>query len=250
MFYVQESPGFMNQVKVLFFATIRERAGTKAITLEIPESAQVKDLKVMLQEEFPAIEALLASALVSLNKEFAFDEDGIPAGAEIALFPPVSGGTNFERDSENLTLFFITEEPIDIDHLLAQITLPSTGAACVFSGMVRGVTLRGEAHQTEYLEYEAYHPMAEAKMRQVSEEIRERWPSVEGIAIVQRIGRLHPGTPTVLIACSAGHRDTGVFEAARYGIDRLKEIVPVWKKEVGPRGEEWVEGEYRPTKGD
>jgi molybdopterin synthase catalytic subunit len=88
--------------------------------------------------------------------------------------------------------------------------------------------------------------MAEAKMRQVAEEIRARWPSVEGIAIVQRIGRLEPGTPTVLIACSAAHRDTGVFEAARYGIDRLKEIVPVWKKEVGPSGETWVEGDYFP----
>jgi molybdopterin synthase catalytic subunit len=73
---------------------------------------------------------------------------------------------------------------------------------------------------------------------------------VEGIAIVQRIGRLEPGTPTVLIACSAAHRDTGVFEAARYGIDRLKEIVPIWKKEFGPDGAEWVEGGYAPSKGD
>jgi molybdopterin synthase catalytic subunit len=73
---------------------------------------------------------------------------------------------------------------------------------------------------------------------------------VEGIAIVQRIGRLDPGTPTVLIACSAAHRDTGVFEAARYGIDRLKEIVPIWKKEVGPGGEEWVEGKYTPKAED
>jgi molybdopterin synthase catalytic subunit len=92
--------------------------------------------------------------------------------------------------------------------------------------------------------------MAESKMRQVAEEIRARWPAVQGIAIVQRIGRLEPGTPTVLIACSAAHRDTGVFEAARYGIDRLKEIVPVWKKEVGPGGEQWVEGEYHPRPGE
>jgi len=88
--------------------------------------------------------------------------------------------------------------------------------------------------------------MAETKMKQVAEEIRRRWPSIEGIAIVQRIGRLYPKTPTVLIACTAAHRDTGVFEAARYGIDRLKEIVPIWKKEVGPNGEFWVEGDYIP----
>jgi molybdopterin synthase catalytic subunit len=120
----------------------------------------------------------------------------------------------------------------------------------VFTGMVRGETLRGSAHSTAALEYEAYRPMAEAKMRQVAEEIRERWPSVEGIALVQRVGRLDPGTFTVLIACTAAHRDTGVFEAARYGIDRLKQIVPVWKKEIGPGGEVWVEGDYTPTPED
>ena len=135
------------------------------------------------------------------------------------------------------TIFAITQASLDLDDLLARITLPTTGAACFFTGMVRGVTRRGDPHETAYLEYEAYQPMAEAKMRQVAEEIRQRWPSVEGIAIVQRVGRLEAGTPTVLIACTAAHRDTGVFEAARYGIDRLKEIVPVWKKEVGPQGE-------------
>jgi molybdopterin synthase catalytic subunit len=148
------------------------------------------------------------------------------------------------------TLFSITEDEIDLDSLLASITLDSSGAAAIFTGMVRGVTARGEAHETVYLEYEAYIPMAEAKMKQVAEEIRSRWPVVEGIAIVQRIGRLYPKTPTVLIACTAAHRDTGVFEAARYGIDRLKEIVPIWKKEVGPDGEQWVEGEYMPRPGE
>lgn len=156
------------------------------------------------------------------------------------------------------TIFSITEDEIDLDLLLEQITLVSTGAAAIFTGMVRGVTLRhGSAqalrdnpHETIYLEYEAYKPMAEAKMKQVADEIRERWNTIEGIAIVQRIGKLYPRTPTTLIACTSAHRDTGVFEAARYGIDRLKEIVPVWKKEVGPNGEEWVEGSYTPQPGE
>ncbi|MFZ5855612.1 MAG: molybdenum cofactor biosynthesis protein MoaE [Chloroflexota bacterium] len=147
-------------------------------------------------------------------------------------------------------IFSITEEELDLDALLDAITLPSTGAAAIFTGMVRGVTSRGDAHETVYLEYEAYKPMAEAKMKQVADEIRVKWPTVEGIAIVQRIGRLVPRTPTVLIACTAAHRDTGVFDAARYGIDRLKEIVPVWKKEVGPNGEEWIEGDYIPKAGE
>ena len=148
------------------------------------------------------------------------------------------------------TIYAITESEIDLNDLLAQITLASTGAAAIFTGMVRGETKRDEPHATAYLEYEAYVPMAESKMKQVADEIRKKWPTVEGIAIVQRIGVLYPKTPTVLIACTAPHRDTGVFEAARYGIDRLKKIVPVWKKEVGPGGEEWVEGDYRPRVGE
>lgn len=148
------------------------------------------------------------------------------------------------------TIFSITEDEIDLNDLLARITLTSTGAAAIFAGMVRGQTSRGEAHETEYLEYEAYVPMAEEKMKQVAQEVRARWPIVEGIAIVQRIGKLYPKTPTVLIACTAAHRDTGVFDAARYGIDRLKEIVPIWKKEVSPGGEYWVEGDYFPKAGE
>lgn len=147
------------------------------------------------------------------------------------------------------TLYRITDQKLDLDDLLGQITSPAAGAAAVFTGMVRGETTR-EDRQTLYLEYETYQSMAEAKLKQVAEEIRQRWPDVIGIALVQRVGRLYPCTPTVLIACTAAHRDTGVFEAARYGIDRLKEIVPVWKKEVGPGGEEWIEGDYRPHPGE
>ncbi len=145
------------------------------------------------------------------------------------------------------TICIITEDTVDLNVITAQLTTSTTGAVVVFTGIVRAVTARGNAHETNYLEYEAYQPMAETTMRQIADEIRTRWPSVEGIVLVQRIGRLEPGTPTTAIACAAAHRDTGVFEAARYGIDRLKEIVPVWKKEVGPHGQEWVEGQHRPA---
>jgi molybdopterin synthase catalytic subunit len=147
------------------------------------------------------------------------------------------------------TIISITADPLDLDDLLARITLPTTGAAAMFSGMVRGITRHGETRQTAYLDYEAYQPMAEAKLLQIADEIRQKWPDVEGIAIVQRIGRLYPQTPTILVACTAAHRHTGVFDAARYGIDRVKEIVPIWKKEVGPAGEFWVEGEHHPKLG-
>jgi molybdopterin synthase catalytic subunit len=148
------------------------------------------------------------------------------------------------------TIFSITEDEINLNDLLGKITLTSTGAAAIFTGMVRGETKRGDAHDTDYLEYEAYIPMAEAKMKQVADEIRSKWDDIEGIAIVQRIGKLYPKTPTVLIACTAAHRDTSVFEAARYGIDRLKEIVPIWKKEITPDGQNWVEGDYVPKAGE
>lgn len=154
------------------------------------------------------------------------------------------------RFIEYPTIFSITDAELDLNNLLDQITLPTSGAACFFTGMVRGLTTRDDPYETVYLEYEAYQPMAELKMRQVAEEIRSRWPAVEGIAIVQRIGKLNPGTATVLIACSAAHRDTGVFEAARYGIDRLKEIVPIWKREISPSGQEWIEGHYIPGRQD
>src|SRR5271157_285551 len=233
----------MIHITVLFFATLKDRAGTNRQMIELPAEATVADLKSKLADQFPAIKPLLNATLVSVDQNFAFDEDRIPDGSEVALFPPVSGGSY-------PTILEIVQEPLDHDELLKQITLPSTGAICVFSGIVRGETMRGDPHQTISLEYDAYVPMAKAKMAQVAAEIRQRWPAIEGIVIVQRIGLLEAGTPTVVIACAAAHRNTGVFEAARYGIDRLKEIVPIWKKEITPDGEEWIEGEYHPQRGE
>lgn len=234
----------MNRVTVLFFATLKASAGTNRVEIDLPHGATIGDLKDQLAKTLPALATNLSHALASINQQFAFENDPIPEGAEVAFFPPVSGG------GEPVTVFRITEEEVDLNELVAQITTQTTGAVSIFTGVVRAVTTRGEHYQTALLEYEAYKPMAEAKMAQVAREIRQQWPEVEGIVIVQRIGELRAGTPTVLIACSAGHRDSGVFEAARYGIDRLKEIVPIWKKEIGPHGQAWVEGSYHPQPGD
>lgn len=235
------------EVTVLAFATLRDPLGGRRQQVSLPAGSRLSDLKRRLIIQYPAAAPLLHTCLAAVNQVYSADDAPLPAGAEVAFFPPVSGGSG---DDPFPTVFAITEDLIDLDDLLAQITLPTTGAACLFTGMVRARTSRGEPFETVYLEYEAYRPMAEAKLRQVADEIRARYPQVEGIAIVQRLGVLYPGTPTVLIACTAAHRDTGVFEAARYGIDRLKEIVPVWKKEVGPGGEAWVEGDYRPEAGE
>lgn len=231
------------ELKVLFFATLKDRTGVHQAVIHLPEGSNVSQLKQALALQYPVIKPHMSSVLVSVNREFAFDEDKIADGAEVALFPPVSGGGW-------PTICRVTYDAVNTDELVKEITLPSTGAACIFNGIVRGETHRGEAHTTLSLEYEAYIPMAEAKMQQIAREMREKWLEIEGIALVQRIGLLTAGTPTVWVACSAAHRDTGVFEAAHYGIDRLKEIVPVWKKEIGEDGVSWVEGDYIPGAGD
>jgi len=233
------------KVKVLFFAAFKERTRVREFEIELVANTTVLELKYILVDQFPVLKPYVPVMITSVNKNFAFDQEIIPESAEVAIFPPVSGG-----EYESPTIVLLTDRIIDIDALMDQITINTTGAACMFSGMVRGITERGGFHVTEHLEYEAYIPMAEDKMRQVAREIRETWPAVQGIAIVQRTGILYPRTPTVLIACTAAHRDTGIFEAARYGIDRLKEVVPIWKKEMGPSGEEWIEGEYFPGPAD
>jgi molybdopterin synthase catalytic subunit len=203
-----------------------------------------------LGAQFPPLAKHLDSAIAAVNEEYAFPPDPVKDGDKIAFFPPVSGGSG-EELVEQPEIFRLADAPFSTDEIVAAITTPATGAVCVFSGMVRGQTNRdADQHATERLEYEAYEPMAVAKMRQVAEEIRQRWPLVQGIAIVQRVGRLEVGQNTIAIACSSGHRDQGCFEAARYGIDRLKEIVPVWKKEVRIDGSAWVEGHYRPQPQD
>lgn len=238
------------KVNVLMFATLKDLVGQGKLSLELPDvESTVQTVRAQLIELHPHADAHFKIALVAINEDFAFDSDAVHDGDKVAFFPPVSGGSDTETDKPEF--YSLPDAPIDHNALIARITTPATGAVCLFSGIVRGETQKdGHIPQTAYLHYEAYEEMALAKMRQVAAEIRERWALVQGIAIVQRIGQLAVGENTVLIACSSGHRDQGCFEAARYGIDRLKEIVPVWKKEVGPHGEQWVEGDYRPSQAD
>ncbi len=231
-------------VRVLFFAHLKDITKQPSVDLDVPKGISLRNIRDEIIERFPEIKEVINKAVISCNNQFAFPEDIISESAEIAFFPPVSGG------SEPITICRVVEDVLDLNTLTTEITQISTGAVVSFIGIVRGETTHKQAHITTRLEYEAYIPMAEAKMHQIAEEMRSRWPNVEAICMVQRIGILEPMTPTVYIACAAGHRDLGAFEAARYGIDRLKEIVPVWKKEIGPNGEEWVEGDYRPGRRD
>lgn len=236
------------ELSVKLFATLKDRAGRESVSIALPEPATVQDMLNAIGEQHPALAPALPTALVAVNKDFAFPDTAVTASDEIALFPPVSGGA---ESFPHAVYFALTPEPLDIDAIHEHISGPDVGAIVSFTGHVRGRTDRqGLPDETLYLEYEAYSGMAEAKMAQIAREIWRQWPKVKGVAIVQRIGRLDVGDVTTFVACAGGHRDEGVFEAARYGIDRLKEIVPVWKKEVGPDQSVWVEGSYRPSEAD
>lgn len=238
----------MPELSIRLFATLKDLAGSARISIADHNIETIDDVRAQVAEQYPALSQAIASALAAVNQEYVFSGHVIQPTDEIAFFPPVSGGSTENTWPET---YLLADQPISLDDLTDQIVTPATGAVALFSGYVRGKTQQDSGIlETDHLEYEAYEPMAIGKMKQVANEIRQQWPLVQGIAIVQRVGILQVGQPTVLIACAAGHRDQGCFEAARYGIDRLKEIVPVWKKEVGTSGQQWVEGSYHPTPED
>ena len=233
-----------NRVRVLLFASIREKFDEAELSVEIPQTITVLELRHLLGSKHPKIAIDINGALAAVNKEYANDRTQISDGDEVAFFPRVSGGS---QDGQYPTICRIQSSEIVVQDLIAGIITPTTGAVCMFTGIVRAISSHPAVSYTEYLHYEAYEAMAEEMMRNIAREIREKWTDVEGVLIIQRIGRLDPGIPSVLIACASGHRDSGIFEAAKYGIDRLKEIVPIWKKDVGSKGQGWIEGQYDPT---
>jgi molybdopterin synthase catalytic subunit len=134
-----------------------------------------------------------------------------------------------------MKLFEITSVEISVDEIIARLADPANGAIATFVGVVRCET---DGREVRYLQYEAYPEMAEEQLQRIGDEIRARWQTIRGIAIVHRVGRLQVGETVVVIALSAAHRHE-VFDALRYAIERLKEIVPLWKKEVWADGAEW-----------
>ncbi len=232
------------QLTIKLFATLKDRAKAAEVSVEVGDAGlTVAVLRRELARQYPALAPLVPQALVAVNREFAFNADPIRAADEVALFPPVSGGAgDWEAD-----IAAITPDAIDLNALQRAVTTDRDGAVVLFTGTVRAIS--GDAVTTR-LEYEAYQEMAEAKLRQVAREMRERFEGIHGIALVQRVGRMEIGEPTVAVVVSAGHRGDGAFEAARYGIDRLKQIVPVWKRETRPDGSSWIEGDYVPGPAD
>ncbi|MFM1652178.1 molybdenum cofactor biosynthesis protein [Brevibacillus sp. B_LB10_24] len=215
------------RVSVLLFAGLAERAGTRQLEVEIPEGATVQMLIEQIGQTSPALASLLPSCFVSLNQEYAAPDQTVPANAEVALIPPVSGGEDSSR-------FLVTEEALSADTLIKLVSNPHAGAVLTFVGTVREFT---KGQRTVYLSYEAYAPMAVEKMKQIAAEIEERWPGTQ-VAMHHRIGQLSIEEIAVIIAVATPHRNES-FEAGRYAIERLKQIVPIWKKEMWEDGSEW-----------
>lgn len=231
----------LHALRIKVFATLKDRAGAAEIDVRMPSALTVRQLREAVSTQYPALAALMTQTLVAVNQQFAFNDDTVRAEDEVALFPPVSGGADFA------TITRITPDPLDLNALQREITTPYDGAVVIFTGTVRNIT---GAEITHTLEYEAYTAMALAKLAQVAQEMRAQFAGIHGIALVQRVGVMQAGEPTVAVAAAASHRGDGAFEAARYGIDRLKQIVPVWKRETRPDGSAWIEGDYTPTPGD
>ncbi len=246
---------------VQLFASLAEAAGRRSIDLEgLPDPATVDDVSAAVFQRLPQLEELRESVIVAVNEEYVRGAFPVRAKDEVALIPPVSGGENRSPDSggehhspsgdeeqsapdrgEDDPHFLVTDQPLDVQALHEFVLCPQAGAVSLFVGVVRDNNL---GRNVDYLEYEAYPPMAVTKMREIAAELRERW-TVSDVAMQHRTGRLEIGEASVAIAVSSPHRKEGI-EACHYAIDRLKQIVPVWKKEVWTDGESWIEGSLAP----
>jgi MoaE-MoaD fusion protein len=221
------------EVTVRYFAMVRDVMGRSVETRRVPPATTVGGLVEALVAEEPRLGPMRGATMVMVNQAYVPAGHELAPGDEVALIPPVSGG---ERR------FRIQEEPLDPRAVEALVEDPASGAMVTFVGRVRD-NARGKG--VDLLEYEAYPAAAERMMAQIAEEITDRW-GTDRVAITHRTGRLGVGEASVVIAVAAPHR-AEAFAACQYAIERLKEIVPIWKKEHYADGAVWIgsEAEYR-----
>ena len=207
------------RVQVRLFAALRERAGSGARELELPQGASAADVWSALDlGEEPA------GLVFAVNRAYTGRDQPLAEGDEVALIPPVSGGA-----------FRLTNDPLDLPTIIAEVETEAAGAVASFVGTVRA---RSRDRDVLYLEYEAYEGMAEQVMADLGDTLKSKYALCE-VAIAHRIGRVEIGEASVAIAISAPHRHDALA-ACREAIDTLKETVPLWKKEVYEGGEEWI----------
>ena len=223
-------------VTALLFARLREQAGGDRFRLELPGGATVADAYAELRRLHPGLEARREIVRPAVNQEFAAWDQPLAESDEVAFIPPVSGGSG-----DVGVLFELTSQPLDARRLEAAVARAGAGAICTFSGVVRD---NSRGRDTSKLEYEAYPGMAQSQMRAIAAEIAERWPEAR-VAMAHRTGVLEIGEASVVVSVSCPHRAEAIA-ACKWGIDRLKETVPVWKKEFFADGEVWIEGDVAP----
>jgi molybdopterin synthase catalytic subunit len=207
------------KVRVRLFAALRERAGAGAVELELPEGAVIGDVwpALPLGDEPPGL-------LFARNRAYAAPGERLEDGDEIAVIPPVSGGS-----------FLLSETPLSIEAVVSEVRDEDAGGIATFVGTTRR---RSRERDVLYLEYEAYEGMAEKVMEDLAAELARRH-DLRRVAIHHRVGRVEIGETSVVIAVSAPHRADALV-ACREAIDELKVSVPLWKKEVYVGGEEWI----------
>jgi len=216
-------------IRVLFFGAARDAVGANQMELALEAPATVSSAFQSLKERFEKLERFGRSLLFAVNQEYATPDTQLKENDELAVFPPVSGGSQ--------DFFELTTEAIDVGELARRVVLPECGATVTLDGYAREWT---KGKRTLYLVYEAYEPMALTEMQRVGAEAHKQF-EIAHIGIVHRTGRIEIGETSVVIAVGAPHR-RAAFQACEWAIKELKRTVPIWKKEIFENGEEWVEG--------
>lgn len=217
-------------VRVLLFAGLRERLRQAHVDLELRDGAPVRDLLAALAAAAPALAELLPPCRVAVDQTFVAADDPVPAGAEVAIIPPVSGGHGPDLGDR----FYLGPSPLAQARVVAAVERRAAGGVVTFIGKVRE---HSRGHAIHHLEYEAYEPMALRVMQQIAAGVEADVPGA-CVAIHHRLGWLGIGEIAVILAAAAPHR-AEAFDACRAAIDRLKRDVPIWKREVTVDGVTW-----------
>lgn len=218
-------------IQIRYFASLREITGKGEEKLSISDETPIADVRMILLTRYPQLQLILERCVSAVNRRYVSAETILQEGDELVFIPPTGGGTPIEP------LIQLTREPLDRNALARAVSHPSIGGIVVFEGVVRD-NARGK--QVCYLEYDVYEEMAVEQIRAIIAEAQQRW-GIEHVAVAHRFGRLEIGEASVIIVVASPHRNES-FEACRYIIDKLKQTVPIWKKEVATDGETWVEG--------
>jgi molybdopterin synthase catalytic subunit len=225
-------------VRVLLFGAARDATGQEEFVVELNSPANTKTARSQILSRFPELQRFGNSLLFAVNQEYALPERAIHDGDELALFPPVSGGSAGIETASNFDFFELTTASIDVGKVARRVILPECGATVTLDGYAREWT---KGQRTLYLVYDAYEPMALSELKRLGAQAHERF-DIAHLGIVHRTGRLEIGETSVVIAVSAAHR-RAAFEACEWAIRELKRTVPIWKKEIFEDGEVWVESE-------